>query len=82
LAQGIDPFRNDLLYLSWGSSPLRHLMIGYCGPLLMRSIPLNSNALWLFLAFMAGAVLLVVCRRVPRRDRPSQSTVHGVAGKL
>ena len=58
--QGVNVFQDDLLYLSWNFSPLRHLLQGKRGPLLLQCIEADNYTVWLLLVVPAALALALV----------------------
>ncbi len=69
LARHVNVFQNDALYVDWSLSPLYRLLVFCRGPWLLQAIPVNNHVLWLLLAGIAFAALVLVyrCFRLARR---------------
>jgi hypothetical protein len=60
LTIGKDVFKNDILYLSWHTSPLLYLLRGKRGSSIFSSIPVNNYFLWAILALLASFFVFLV----------------------
>jgi hypothetical protein len=64
-----DIFKDNLIYTSWRMSPLPHLLDVKRCPALLRFVPADNFALFVFLAMLFAAVLAIVYRKLlPRSD--------------
>lgn len=61
--QGIDAFKNHLIYLDWNVSPLLYLLNGKRSPFLLQGISLGNYTLWYIgISITACAVALIYYR--------------------
>jgi hypothetical protein len=67
--QGINVFKDNLLYLNWDLSPLRLLLKGKRGPLFLNFIEINNYALWLCLVLLSALFLCLVYAHVLKNMR-------------
>jgi hypothetical protein len=72
IRDGVNIFRDNLIYLSWDYSPLFNLLDGHRGPLLLNSIGFGNYTLWLFFVAVAGLSLLVLSFHTLKTGRMAQ----------